>query len=50
MRRRWFLSNMATIYSITADGQERYDTVRQEMIAKTIKLLQRKGALTIRVI
>lgn len=41
---------MATIYSITADGQERYDTVRQEMIAKTIKLLQRKGALTIRVI
>lgn len=48
--KRLFLSNMSTIYSITADGQERYDTVRQEMIAKTIKLLQRKGALTIRVI
>lgn len=41
---------MATIYSITADGQERYDTVRQEVVAKTIKILQRKGALTIRVI
>jgi hypothetical protein len=40
---------MTTIYSIT-DGQERIDTVRQEMVAKTIKLLQRKGAEQVRVI
>ena len=39
-----------TIYSINADYQERYDTVRSEMIAKTIKLLQRKGYLNIKVI
>ena len=39
-----------TIYSINADGQERYDSVRPEMIAKTIKMLQRKGQLQIRVI
>jgi len=32
------------------DGQERLDTVRQEVVAKTIKLLQRKGALQIRVV
>lgn len=41
---------MTTIYSMTADGQERYDSVRQEMVAKTIKLLQRKGSLNIKVI
>ena len=41
---------MTTIYSINADGQERYDSVRPEMIAKTIKMLQRKGQLQIRVI
>ncbi len=40
---------MATIYSIT-DGKERYDTVRQEMVAKTIKLLKRKGAEQVRVV
>ncbi len=41
---------MKTIYSINADGQERYDTVRPEMVAKTIKILQRRGQLNIRVI
>lgn len=41
---------MNTIYSISADGQERYDSVRPEMIAKTIKILQRKGQLNIKVI
>lgn len=41
---------MATIYSKTADGQERYDTVRQEMVGKTINILKRKKHLNIRVI
>jgi len=41
---------MTTIYSITADGKERYDSVRPEMVAKTIKILQRKGALNIKVV
>ena len=34
---------MTTIYSRNADGQERYDTIRPEMVAKTIKILQRKS-------
>lgn len=41
---------MKTIYSINADGQEQYDTVRESEIAKTIKILQRKGQFRIRVI
>ncbi len=41
---------MKTIYSINADGQPRYDSVRPEMVARTIKILQRKGQLNIRVI
>jgi len=41
---------MTTIYSITADSQERYDSVRPELVAKTIKILQRKGALNIKVV
>jgi len=41
---------MTTIYSINADGQERYDTVRPSEVAKTIKLLQRKGQLKIKVV
>lgn len=41
---------MATIYSITADGQERYDTVRDSEIAKRIKILQRKRHLNIKVL
>jgi hypothetical protein len=41
---------MTTIYSINADGRERYDTVRKEMVAKTIKILQRRGQLQIKVI
>jgi len=41
---------MKTIYAINADGQERYDTIRPEMIAKTIKLLKRQGWLNIRVV
>jgi hypothetical protein len=39
-----------TIHSISPDRQERYDTVRPEMIAKTIKILQRKGQLNIKVL
>lgn len=38
------------IYSINADGQERYDTIATENVAKTIKILQRQGQLQIRVI
>lgn len=41
---------MTTIYSINADGQERYDTVRPEMIGKTINLLKRQGWLNVRVV
>lgn len=41
---------MPTIYSINADGVERYDTVRQSEVAKTIKILQRKGQLKIKVV
>jgi hypothetical protein len=41
---------MKTIYSISSDGQERYDTVRPEMVAKTIKILQRRGQLNIKVV
>jgi hypothetical protein len=41
---------MTTIYSINAEGQERYDSVRPEMVAKTIKLLQRKGWRNARVV
>lgn len=39
-----------TIYSTDADGRERYDTVRETKIAETIKRLQNKGQLQIRVI
>lgn len=39
-----------TIHSINADRQERYDIVRPEMVAKTIKILQRIGQLQIKVI
>ena len=41
---------MTTIYSINANGQERYDTVRPEMVGKTINILKRKGQLQIKVI
>jgi hypothetical protein len=41
---------MTTIYSTNMDGQERYDSVRPEVVAKTIKILQRRGALNIKVI
>ena len=41
---------MKTIYSINSDGQERYDTVRPETVAKTIKILQRRGQLNIKVL
>ena len=43
-------NNMTTIYSINADGQERYDSVQAEVVAKTIKILQLRGQLNIRVI
>lgn len=41
---------MPTIYSISGDGLERYDSVLDANVAKTIKILQRKGQLNIRVI
>lgn len=41
---------MLTIYSVNADRQERYDTVRESEIAKTIKKLKQKGQLQIKVI
>lgn len=41
---------MPTIYSIDADGRERYDTVRPERVAETIKRLQNKRHLNIKVI
>jgi hypothetical protein len=41
---------MTTIYSINADGQERYDSVRPELVAKTIKLLKNKGWFNVRVV
>jgi hypothetical protein len=41
---------MTTIYSINADGQERYDTVRHEMLGSQINMLKRQGWLNIRVI
>jgi len=41
---------MITIYSRSADGYERYDSVHESNIAKTIKQLQHKGQLNIKVI
>lgn len=41
---------MPTIYSIDGDGRERCDSVRPEMVAKTIKILKRKGQLQVRVL
>ena len=41
---------MTTIISRNADGQMRQDSVHQDNIAKTIKILQRKGQYDIRVI
>lgn len=43
-------NKMTTIYSINADGQERYDTVQPEMVGKTINILKRKGQLNVRVV
>lgn len=41
---------MPTIYSISANGQERYDTVRQSEVGKKINILKRQGQLQVRVI
>jgi hypothetical protein len=41
---------MTTIYAINSDGQERYDSVRPEMVGKTIAILKRQGWLNIRVL
>lgn len=41
---------MTTIYSISPDGQLRYDTVRPEKIAETIKRLKNQGQLQVRVV
>jgi ribosomal protein S19 len=40
---------MTTIYA-TRDTQERYDTVRPEMVGKQIKLLKRQGWGNVRVV
>lgn len=40
---------MITITSRNADGQLRQDTVHESNIAKTIKILQRKGQYDIKV-
>ena len=39
-----------TIYSIDANGRERYDTVARDKVAETIKRLQNKGQLQIKVL
>jgi hypothetical protein len=41
---------MTTIISRNGDGQLRQDSVHESNIAKTIKILQRKGQYDIRVI
>lgn len=41
---------MTTIISRSADGQLRQDSVHESNIAKTIKILQRKGQYDIRVV
>jgi len=41
---------MTTIYSINANGQERYDTVEPSQVAKKIKTLQNQGQLQVKVI
>ena len=41
---------MKTIYAISPEGKERYDTVRASEVAKRIKMLQRAGWLNIKVI
>lgn len=42
--------NTNTIASISADGQERLDTVRSSEVARVIKMLKQKGYLNIKVI
>ena len=41
---------MKTIYAISPEGKERYDTVCACQVAKKIKILQRAGWLNIKVI
>lgn len=41
---------MTTIYSIDANGQERYDTVHPDNVGKQINILKRRGQLKIQVI
>jgi len=41
---------MTTIYAQNADGQERYDSVRTEMVAQRVSELKRKGWFNIRVV
>lgn len=41
---------MTTIYAINADGQERYDSVRPEVVGRRIKELRRQGWLNVRVV
>jgi hypothetical protein len=41
---------IATIYSISPDGFERYDIVRPETVGKRITLLKRQGYHEVRVV
>jgi hypothetical protein len=41
---------MTTIYSISPEGKERYDTVESSQVAKKIKMLKNAGWLNIKVI
>ena len=41
---------MPTIYSIDANGRERYDTVAAERVAEIIKRRQNEGALKVKVL
>lgn len=41
---------MTTIYSISPDGQERYDTVHPDNVGKKINILKRTGQLKIKVV
>lgn len=41
---------MPTVYSLDANRQIRYDTVRQERVAEIIKRRQHEGCLEVRVV
>jgi len=41
---------MTTIYSLDANRQERYDTVRPDRVAEIIKRRQNEGAIKVHVL